>query len=40
MKKQDQIKAFNDFTTKQAEILLKKGDDYSGADRLSNFKTA
>jgi len=38
MTKQEQIKFFGDYTDKMAEIMLNKGDDYAGEDRLSNFK--
>jgi hypothetical protein len=38
MTKEQQTKFFTDFTTKMATIMLSKGDDYAGADRLSNFK--
>jgi len=40
MNKQQQIDAFNDLIEKAESILLKKGDDYANADRLSNFKDA
>ena len=40
MTKEQQAKFFDIFTDEQREILLKKGDDYAGADRLSNFKRA
>lgn len=38
MTKENQLQFFNDFTAQQAQIMLSKGDDYAGADRLSNFK--
>lgn len=38
MTKDEQKKFFNDFTEKMGNIMLSKGDDYAGADRLSNFK--
>lgn len=40
MNKQEQEQFFTEFSQKQKDILLKKGDDYSGEDRLSNFKFA
>ena len=40
MNKQQQVDAFNELVSKAQEILLKKGDDYANADRLSNFKDA
>jgi len=40
MNKSEQMEAFKLFTARQHDILISKGDDYSGADRLSNFKTA
>ena len=36
----EQKKHFAEFTKKMAETMLKKGFDYAGADRLSNFKLA
>ena len=33
-----QIEFFEQFTKRQAEIMLSKGNDYAGEDRLSNFK--
>jgi DNA-binding TFAR19-related protein (PDSD5 family) len=38
MKLQEQIQEFNEFAEKQAEIMLKKGNDYANENRLSNFK--
>jgi hypothetical protein len=38
MTKQEQIEYFESFVEKQRAILLAKGDDYAGEDRLSNFK--
>lgn len=38
MDKIQQTESFNRFTSKMFEKLLSKGDDYSNADRLSNFK--
>ena len=38
MTKEQQTQHLKDFQQKQLEILLSKGDDYSGDDRLSNFK--
>jgi len=35
-----QVLRFVDFVDKQQKIMLKKGDDYAGADRLNNFKVA
>lgn len=40
MNLQQQIKHFEQFTAKQKETLLKKGNDYASEDRLSNFKRA
>jgi hypothetical protein len=40
MTKPDQIAFFEAFIHQQREILLSKGDDYAGTDRLSNFKLA
>ena len=37
---QEQEKHFNALVEELKGILIKKGDDYSGKDRLSNFKTA
>ena len=34
----EQTAFFKRFTEKQAEIMLSKGNDYAGEDRLSNFK--
>lgn len=34
----EQKEFFKNFTEMQANILLKKGDDYANDDRLSNFK--
>jgi hypothetical protein len=36
----EQRKHFAEFTKKMAETMFKKGNDYAGADRLSNFKLA
>ncbi len=33
-----QQRVFDDYTTKMRDIMLKKGNDYATADRLSNFK--
>jgi len=39
MNRELQQKFFSDFTTKMAELIFKKGDDYATeADRLINFK--
>jgi hypothetical protein len=38
MTKQEQIKHFDQIVAEARNILLTKGDDYSGDDRLSNFK--
>lgn len=38
MNKQRQIEHLESLTAKMAETMLSKGDDYSGEDRLSNFK--
>jgi hypothetical protein len=38
MTKQEQRLFFDVFTSQMAEVMLSKGDDYAGADRLSNFK--
>jgi hypothetical protein len=35
---QEQVQEFNEFAEKQADIMLKKGNDYANEDRLSNFK--
>ena len=35
-----QTELFTHFTTQMSEIMLKKGNDYSNVDRLSNFKLA
>lgn len=40
MTKEKQEAHFEAFTQKQREVLLKKGDDYSQIDRISNFKLA
>lgn len=40
MNKEQQQTFFDIFVEEQRDILLKKGDDYAGADRLSNFKKA
>lgn len=34
----EQIAHFDEFTKKQSDLLLKKGNDYASTDRLSNFK--
>lgn len=36
----EQKQHFAEFTKKMAETMFKKGNDYAGADRLSNFKLA
>lgn len=38
MNKDQQIKFFEEYSKKQSETILKKGNDYSNEDRLSNFK--
>lgn len=35
---EQQEKLFSKFTEEQRAIMFKKGNDYAGADRLSNFK--
>lgn len=40
MTKAEQIVFFTKFVEKQKQILLDKGDDYAGNDRLSSFKRA
>jgi hypothetical protein len=40
MTKDEQIIFFEAFTQKQKDVMLSKGDDYAGGDRLSNFKKA
>ena len=40
MTQEEQIKHFEVITTQMKETLFKKGNDYSNADRLSNFKLA
>ena len=40
MTSEEQLIAFDLFTAKMRETISKKGDDYAGADRLSNFKVA
>jgi len=40
MNLEEQKQAFDDFTSIMRSTLLKKGNDYSGEDRLSNFKLA
>jgi len=37
---EQQRKSFDDFVYKMHTVMLKKGDDYSNEDRLSNFKLA
>lgn len=39
MNKDQQIQHFDIMVSKMREILIAKGDDYAGADRLANFKT-
>lgn len=39
MNKDEQIKHFDFITARMKLVLIDKGDDYSWADRLSNFKT-
>lgn len=38
MNLKQQQKFFDEFTIKMSELMLRKGRDYSGLDRLSNFK--
>ena len=38
MNKQEQKQFFESFVQSMGDIMLKKGDDYSNEDRLSNFK--
>lgn len=38
MNLKDQVSFFDGFVSRMRETMLKKGNDYSGADRLSNFK--
>jgi hypothetical protein len=38
MNKEQQQKAFIEMTERMFEIMMSKGDDYAGSDRLSNFK--
>ena len=40
MNKETQLKHLDEFTSKMKEVIMSKGDDYAGADRLSNFKVA
>jgi len=40
MTREQQEKHFEGFVTSMKEVLLKKGNDYANADRLSNFKLA
>lgn len=40
MTREQQEKHFEGFATSMREVLLKKGNDYANADRLSNFKLA
>lgn len=35
---EEQIRYFDKFTDAQSDTMLKKGNDYSNSDRLSNFK--
>lgn len=39
MNKEQQIKTLDSFTKKMFETITKKGNDYAGIDRLSNFKS-
>lgn len=39
MNKEEQIKTLDSFTKKMFETITKKGNDYAGIDRLSNFKS-
>lgn len=39
MDKEQQIKTLDSFTKKMFETITKKGNDYAGIDRLSNFKS-
>lgn len=38
MTKTEQQQFFESFTAKMRGVMMSKGDDYAGADRLSNFK--
>lgn len=38
MTKEEQCKLFDSFVQRMRDTMLSKGDDYSGDDRLSNFK--
>lgn len=38
MTKQEQIEHFAQFSERMKYTLISKGNDYAGADRLSNFK--
>jgi len=38
MTKKEQEQFFERFISQMRDVMLKKGDDYSGEDRLSNFK--
>lgn len=40
MTQEQQVKHFEELTSKMKEILFKKGNDYANTDRLSNFKLA
>lgn len=40
MELNEQIEFFTNFTKTMADIMLKKGNDYSNEDRLNNFKVA
>ena len=40
MNKEEQLKHFDDLVFAMKQTLLKKGNDYSNEDRLSNFKNA
>lgn len=37
---EEQEKTFDEFVSKMKQTMLKKGNDYSDQDRLSNFKLA
>lgn len=40
MNSQEQQQAFQRYVDDMSKTLISKGDDYSNADRLSNFKTS
>ena len=40
MNRETQLKHLDEFTSKMKEVIMSKGDDYAGADRLSAFKKA